>query len=252
METLCQTPPLSHYLLRLRCSKKTTPSFSPSLPTPLCCQSQLYVSLPTHFSSKLIYLLPSGQKCLLRPWSASVLTTDSTQPLSVVTLGPPPDIPPASHPIPPTDPALWHTGLLLPTMSLTQHPYSVPTKTSPLLSSRCSAWSPSHFCRHRASVHLRNRTSPILPRIPPSELSECVRPQDTTLQESERHSHFLFFPRILQICLEGVIKSQNLPSTLQNCLPHRIYSMHGFASLVYHQATLASSKSLTSTSTHNY
>ena len=35
---------------------------------------------------------------------------------------PPPDTPPASHPIPPTDPALWHTGLVLPTMSLTQHP----------------------------------------------------------------------------------------------------------------------------------
>lgn len=146
---------------------------------------------------------------------------------------------------------LAHGALLLPTTSLTQHPSSVPTKTSPLPSSRCSAWSPSHSCRHRAGVHLRNRTSPVLPRIPPSELSVCVRPQDTTLQESERHSHFLSFPRILQICLEGVIKSQNLPSTLQNCLPHRIYSTHGFASLVYHQATMASSKFLTSTSTHN-
>lgn len=230
METLRQTLPLPHYLLRLRCSKKTTPSFSPSLPSLLCCQSQLYVSLPTHFSSKLIYLLPSGQKCLLRPWSASVLTTDSTQALSVVTLPPAPPRHTTCFP-----PHSSHRPCTLAHGARPAHHVSHPAS-----------------CRHRAGVHLRNRTSPVLPRIPPSELSECVRPQDTTLQESERHSHFLFFPRILQICLEGVIKSQNLPSTLQNCLPHRIYSMHGFASLVYHQATLASSKSLTSTSTHNY
>ena len=31
----------------------------------------------------------------------------------MVTPGPPPHAPPASHPTPPTDPTLWHTGLLL-------------------------------------------------------------------------------------------------------------------------------------------
>lgn len=123
----------------------------------------------------------------------------------MVTLGPTPCTPPASHPIPPTDPALWHTGLLLPTTSLTQHPHSVSARTSPLPSSRSSAWSPSLSCRHRASVHLRSRTSPVLPGIPPSEVSVCVRPQDTTLRESEKCSHFLSFPRILQICLKVVL-----------------------------------------------
>ena len=123
----------------------------------------------------------------------------------MVTPGPPPPAPPASHPLPPTDTALWHMGLILPSMSLTQHPHSEPTRTSPPPSSRCSAWSPSLSCRLRASVHLRSRTSPVLPGITPSEISVCVRPQDTTLWESEKRSHFLSFPRILQICLKVLL-----------------------------------------------
>ena len=69
---------------------------------------------------------------------------------------------------------------------------------SALLSLLCLE--PLALCRHRASVHLRSRTSPVLPGITPSEISVCVCPQDTTLRESDKCSHFLSFPRILQIC----------------------------------------------------
>lgn len=74
---------------------------------------------------------------------------------------------------------------------------------SALLSLLCLE--PLALCRHRASVHLRSRTSPVLPGITPSEISVCVCPQDTTLRESDKCSHFLSFPRILQICLKVLL-----------------------------------------------
>lgn len=166
----------------------------------------------------------------------------------MVTPGPPPHAPPASHPTPPTDPTLWHTGLLLRTMSLTQHPHSETTRTSPPPSSRCSAWSPSPsavtgpVCTSGAELLLFCLVSHHQKYL-------CVSVLRT--QPCGRVTSVLIFspsPEFFRL-LEGVIKSRNLPGTLQKSLQRRIYSTCGFASfasLVYHQATPGSSTSLTS------
>lgn len=203
LETLCQTLPLSHHLPLIQLLKKKT-SFSPNLCSLSCSQSQLRVSLPTHFSSKPIYPLHDGHNCLLRAQPdyraqnihMSFLVLHRVRPTP--SLPEPPQLqqgasspsltsptePTTLHYILPSRPCSsctvpWHVSPHLPTPPIKSHlPLQTQCKHQPYPWSPLLALAATSLMLSKCCLYTHNRTLSAVPSIPLSKIPISVCPPD--------------------------------------------------------------------------